>query len=62
VLKSDLGYVATLHYYMPDDLPITTAHYKTAQIEQTVRDAIPGIYRITVHPEPPLELHIPKST
>lgn len=62
VLKSELGYVATLHYYMPDDLPITTAHYKTAQIEQTVRDAIPGIYRITVHPEPPLDqhgLHIP---
>lgn len=58
-LNSDLGFVVTLHYYMPDDLPITTAHFKTAQIEQVVRDAIPGIYRVTVHPEPPVELHIP---
>lgn len=61
-LKSDLGYVVTIHYYMPDDLPITTAHFKTAQIEQEVREAIPGIYRVTVHPEPPIGRHIPRST
>ncbi|HEX8599813.1 MAG TPA: cation-efflux pump [Chloroflexia bacterium] len=59
VLNSDQGLVVTLHYYMPDNLPIAAAHSKTAQIEQAVRDALPGIYRITVHPEPPSELHIP---
>jgi divalent metal cation (Fe/Co/Zn/Cd) transporter len=59
VFKSDLGFVVTLHYYMPDDMPITTAHSKTAQIEQVVRDSVPGIYRITVHPEPPADIHIP---
>ncbi|HEX8231463.1 MAG TPA: cation diffusion facilitator family transporter [Chloroflexia bacterium] len=59
VLKSDLGLVVTLHYYMPDTLPIATAHTRTAEIEQVVRDAIPEIYRVTVHPEPAFELHIP---
>jgi divalent metal cation (Fe/Co/Zn/Cd) transporter len=63
VLQSDMGLVVTLHYYMPDQLPIATAHSRTAQIEQVVRDALPGIYRITVHPEPgPMGLHIPQST
>lgn len=60
--NSQHGYVVTLHYYMPDDLPITTAHNRTAQIEQLVRDNIQGIYRITVHPEPSMKRHIPQST
>lgn len=63
VLKSLMGHVVTLHCYLPDDLPIAAAHAMTATIEQCVREAVPGVYRVTVHPEPQrLSRHIPKST
>lgn len=51
-LKSPMGYVVTLHCYLPDDLPVVAAHSMTAEIEHSVRDCVPGIYRVTVHPEP----------
>ncbi len=54
VLWSDEGYVVTLHCYMPADLPISVAHARTAEVEKAVRAAVPGIYRVTVHPEPAL--------
>jgi cation diffusion facilitator family transporter len=59
VLQSEHGYVVTLHCYLPADMPIAAAHNVTAEIERVIREQVPGIYRITVHPEPATELHIP---
>jgi cation diffusion facilitator family transporter len=50
------GYVVTLHVTLPGDLPITEAHTRTAEIEQAVRAALPAAYRVTVHPEPSVEV------
>ena len=58
-LRSEHGYVVTLHCYLPADMPIAAAHNVTAEIERAIRERVPGIYRITVHPEPASELHIP---
>lgn len=51
-LKSPMGYVITLHCYLPDDLPVAAAHTMTAEIEHSVRECVPSLYRVTVHPEP----------
>jgi cation diffusion facilitator family transporter len=46
------GYVVTLHVSLDGNMPITEAHTRTAQIEQSVRAALPAAYRVTIHPEP----------
>jgi cation diffusion facilitator family transporter len=46
------GYVVTIHVCLDGKMPITEAHTRTAQIEQSVRAALPAAYRVTVHPEP----------
>lgn len=52
VLSSSRGAVVTLHCYLPGELQVAEAHAITADIERRVRDMVPNIYRITVHPEP----------
>jgi cation diffusion facilitator family transporter len=52
VLVGTHGYVVSLHCYLPAEMPIAEAHFRTAEIERAVREAVPGIYRVTVHPEP----------
>jgi cation diffusion facilitator family transporter len=50
--RTQLGAVLTIHCGLPGRLPITEAHARTAEIERAIRDATPGAYRVTVHPEP----------
>ncbi|MEO6457069.1 MAG: cation-efflux pump [Chloroflexia bacterium] len=52
VLSSSRGVVVTLHCYLSGDLLVAEAHAVTADIERAVREMVPNIYRITVHPEP----------
>jgi divalent metal cation (Fe/Co/Zn/Cd) transporter len=60
VLVGRYGYVVTLHCYLPAEMPVAEAHYLTAEIERSIREQVPGVYRVTVHPEPLAEeLHIP---
>lgn len=52
ILVGRYGYVVTLHCYLPPEMPIAEAHYLTAEIEKAIRDTVPNVYRVTVHPEP----------
>ncbi len=60
VFSGRYGYVVSLHCYLPSAMPIAEAHYLTAEVEKAIRDMVPNVYRVTVHPEPSsLGLHIP---
>jgi cation diffusion facilitator family transporter len=50
--QAQRGYVVTIHVCLDGNMPITEAHTRTAQIEQSVRAALPAAYRVTIHPEP----------
>ena len=52
VLTGKHGLVVSLHCYLPGDMPIADAHALTANIETAIREQVPDIYRVTVHPEP----------
>jgi cation diffusion facilitator family transporter len=52
VLSSARGAVVKLHCYLPGEMPVAEAHAITAEIERVIRDTVPRVYRITVHPEP----------
>lgn len=52
VLVSPDGYVVTVYCYLAPDMPIVIAHAITAEQEKAVRENVPNVYRVTVHPDP----------
>src|SRR5258706_14123635 len=44
--------LASCHCTMRSDLPITEVHDVTAALEDRVKEKVPQIYRVTIHPEP----------
>ncbi len=59
ILSSQNGSVVKLHCYLPGEMPVAEAHAITAEIERVIRENVPRVYRVTVHPEPQVEGHIP---
>lgn len=47
--------VVSCHCAMDGALPITTIHDVTAALEDRVKSRFPGVFAVTIHPEPPEE-------
>jgi len=50
-----------LHVEVPDDLSVADAHARASELEEALRDALPGIHKIVAHIEPAEACAAPRS-
>jgi cation diffusion facilitator family transporter len=52
VSEGDRGWVVSLHCSLPGEMSLTEAHRTISQIEDRLRDEVPGLDRVLIHAEP----------
>ena len=52
VSEGDRGWVVSLHCSLPGEMALTEAHRTISQLEDRLRDEVPGLDRVLIHAEP----------
>ena len=52
VLRTDGGAEVSLHLKLPGELPLDAAHEVATQVEQAIKESVPGVVSVQTHLEP----------